>query len=149
MTTKQYLSLVLQMDNETKMLEEMILETRTRLEKTTPVLSDMPKANSGTDKIGDGVAKIIELENRLKHHLYTVDKERIKIIDEIYAMKNPVYRMILTERYINGESLEKISVKLNYSYYYTCKLHGQALEDFRKMTSNDKYIRGKVVTEEA
>lgn len=58
--------------------------------------------------------------------LYEVKKE---IVDAIAEVENPVYRALLTERYVNLKKWWQIAVDLNYDYYHTRKvLHKKALQ---------------------
>ena len=129
-------------------LEDAVLEIQTRLTKVTQTLSDMPRGTSCNDKMTDGVARMIDLKETLNNKIDESCAQERKAIDMINELIDPIFRTILYRLYILNESLEKVSVAINYSYYYTCRMHGYALNEIDKvkinMTSDDNNNRGKV-----
>lgn len=113
-------------------LEDAVLEIETRLTRISPVLSDMPHATGNTDKMTDGISRLIELKAKLNHMIDEAAKFEDEAIEMIKRLPNPTFRTILYRLYIIGDSLEKVSVAINYSYYYTCKMHGYALNELDK-----------------
>ena len=133
MTIKEYLGNIRKKDIEILALEDAILETETRLTKVTQTLSDMPHATGDTDKMSNGISKLIELKDLLNRNIDAICEVKGIIIEEIQSLENPSYRTILMERYVNYKSFEEISVKMGYSYYHVCRMHGQSLEEYRKI----------------
>lgn len=136
MTVKEYLGNIRKKDIELIALEDAIIETETRLTRISPILSDMPRAASGADKMGDGVAKLIELKERLNHKLYAICELKERIYNEIDKLEDPNHRTVLIERYINYKSFEEISISMGYSYYHTCHLHGHSLQAYEKIIAD-------------
>lgn len=136
MTSKEELRQVRHLDYEINFMLEQLEEIKTSLTRISPVLSDMPKGNIGShDKIGDGIAKIEELQeliNMRVDYLYQYKKYVIQITNEI---EKPVYRRILALRYFNekDKSFEDISAAIGYSYFRTVRMHGEALEAYTKI----------------
>ena len=117
-------------------LEDMILETHTRLTRISPVLSDMPKASGGNDKMSDGISRLIELKEKLDSMTDEVATEEDHVISLIKQMENPIHRAILYKLYILNENLHQVSVDISYNYHYTCRLHGHALNEYDKIAEN-------------
>ena len=66
-------------------------------------------------------------------------KEFREYTSELYGQLDklpPLYATILQENYINGKSLEEVAVVVHYSYYKTCHLNGEALNEFDKLDKN-------------
>lgn len=117
-------------------LEDLVLETQTRLTRISPVLSDMPKGGGSEDKMADGISKLIELKNKLNRMIDDISQEEEGIINEINRMETTIYRTILYKIYILGEKLEKVSLDINYNYHYTCRLHGFALNEYDNIATD-------------
>lgn len=119
---------------EKKALEDALLETRTRLEKITQTLSDMPRGSSSNDKMTDGIAKMVELENKLNSMLDSLASQEIQVLNNIKKIENDLYRTILYKRHINCDNLLKVALDINYSYEYACSMHGKALNEYDKVS---------------
>ena len=132
MTAKEYLTNISRIDEEIKLLEDEILETQTRLTHITPILSGMPNGSSG-DKIGNGIIKLIELKEKLNAAVDRYVDHKNEALDIIDKIENQTYRMILMGRYRKRKSFELISTEINYSYFRTCRMHGEALKEFSKL----------------
>ncbi|MBQ9460984.1 MAG: sigma-70 family RNA polymerase sigma factor, partial [Clostridia bacterium] len=62
-----------------------------------------------------------------------IDRQK-EILDRIQLVGNPVLIAVLTDKYINGMSIEKIAEAMNKSVRTICVWHGQALQIFRQET---------------
>lgn len=121
---------------ETLTLEDTIIELETRMTRTTPILSDMPSCHGGNDKMINGVVKLIDLKNKLNEVVDQMAEEEIKVIENIRQMTNPIYRILLYKLYIKGDKLMQVALDISYSYEYTCKLHGEALNAYDNIVIN-------------
>ena len=129
---------------ETTALEDAVLETMTRLTRISPVLSDMPHATGVNDKMTDGVSKLIALKDRLNQMIDDTVAQEGLVISYIKCMSDPTYRTILYKLYIVGDRLERVALDINYNYYYTCRLHGQALNEYDKIATDVNTNSGKL-----
>lgn len=89
-------------------------------------IDSMPKAknknNYALENLMDKYDSIIELLNK--------DQEKQnKILEQLRLVEEP-YRTILSSKYIEGKSLEEISVDIHYAYENVCRMHGMALNKF-------------------
>lgn len=115
-------------------LEELI----TKAEKVTTELSDMPKGTPTIqDKIGEYATKIVELKNSKYRQLIDMYKSKEEIENKIDMLEQP-YRNILYYKYIKGMNLTEVANKIGNEYKYTCILHGEALNNYKKINSHDK-----------
>ena len=133
MTAKEYLTNISRMDEEIKLLEDEILETQTRLTHITPILSDMPTAHGGADKMINGIIKMVDLKTKLNAAVDRYVDNKNDALDIIGRIENQTYRLILIGRYCKKKSFELISTEINYSYFRTCRMHGEALKEFSKL----------------
>jgi len=133
MTPREHLRSIQNRRIEVLALEDAVLEIETRLTRISPVLSDMPHATGNHDKMSDGISRLIELKDKLNRKIDESCEHEAIVIDMINTMPDPIFRTILYRLYILGESLEKVSVAINYSYYYTCRMHGYALNELDRV----------------
>lgn len=112
---------------------EYLQEKETRVLNITQYLDGMPHAKNKTS---------YALENFIdeKNEILGKELEEFKeYSQELYGQLNelpPLYATILHENYINGKTLEEVSSIINYSYYKTCRLNGEALNEFDKLDKN-------------
>lgn len=103
---------------------------RALAEKVTSSISGQPKGSGRSRE--EIICKMVDLEKELDEKIDRMVELRIKIEKEISLVADQRYRSILQMRYINGWTLEKIAVETGYSWRQVNRIHGQALERFRK-----------------
>ena len=104
-------------------------EQKTIVMNISQNLDGMPKAQN---KPNYSLENLIDSYNGLLNILAKQQRKINKILGQI-NMLEPIYRTILTKRYLYGENFETISTEIDYDYYNTCKLHGKALNEFDKL----------------
>ncbi len=84
--------------------------------------------------------KLEEAAVRLSDRLEYLDNEIMRVsieiddrIGSIEKLSDDNHRNILFKRYVEGKSLEEISVEMGYTYNYTCTLHGESLTKLSKV----------------
>ncbi|MDD2370848.1 MAG: hypothetical protein PHQ32_02465 [Firmicutes bacterium] len=132
MDIKDYLKQVRRIDKEISSNIDLIERLRAKEHSCTSVLTDEPRNDSVSDKtkITD---KRIDLENRISQdsiRLYELIDEAKTIIGKLH---DTTKRSILTEYYINNKSWEEVAIIMGYCYMHIQRLHGQSLEELRKM----------------
>lgn len=88
----------------------------------------MPKAQN---KPNYALEELIDSYNKLLDIL-TKEQEKINKMIEQINMLSPLYKIILHKRYIEDKNFETIASEINYSYTRTCRMHGEALNEFDK-----------------
>ena len=96
----------------------------------SPSYSDMPKGRT-SDKIQSAVCRIIELEQDIDREIDEQIDLREYIKTAISELQDERLQDLMKYKYIDGKTLEWISVEMNYSYKQTCRLHGTALSDIK------------------
>jgi DNA-directed RNA polymerase specialized sigma subunit len=118
--------------SEVKQLRDLSVSI-TAVYDTTPV-----QTSKISDKTGEIVTRIIDLENELNTLIDTYIDEKtavIKLIEEIKD-NNGLMFSVLHKRYIEYKTLTEISEETCYSYQYIRELHTKALEKLVKMLNN-------------
>ena len=77
--------------------------------------------------------KLLKYTDETNNYVDELVDLRIQIADEIMELRNDNYRVVLSERYIQGKKFEEIAVEQNYAYRHITRLHGEALKEFEKL----------------
>lgn len=99
------------------------------------ILSDMPRNPSPSNKNETYIVEMADISREYEKAWLEAEKEKIQIENRINSIGG-LYATILRKRYIEGLTLEQISTEENYSYIHIRRMHGEALEYYRK-----KYIK--------
>lgn len=101
---------------------------------TATLKQDVVSGGGNQDKIGDAVAKIIDLEHEIDQAIDDfVDKKRAvsKIIEQVTEAE---YLTILYKHYFFPyKSFEQIAYEMGYAYRHVTRLHGYALQAVEKL----------------
>lgn len=84
------------------------------------------------DKMGDTVAKIVDMQTAIDKMTDNLLSKRDRIIKQIDGLENNDHYNILMWRYMNDISFGEISSHLDKSESYTKKLHSDALKEFER-----------------
>ena len=102
---------------------------RSLVTKITATISPVPASGSGNqDKLGDAIAKIIDLQDEINRKIDNyVDLKR-----EISAMLEQIdvadYVKVLHKRYFEYKPWEQIACEMNCTFRNVCYIHGKALQ---------------------
>lgn len=126
MTPKEYLSQYYWVKKLIESKQEEIKQLETLAEYVSPRAQS--GGNGGTsDKVGNLVAKIADEKDKLNQQIVELIVKRDEVKSVIHDVSNPVFRQLLTLRYINGYTFERIAIEMFYTYKWVCVLHGRAL----------------------
>ena len=121
---KSYRGLIAEMQR----LQREIERWRSIAEKVTPTLSAVRFTAPNGSRIENMVEKIDTLRDSLAAKMDELIRLRIQIEQAVEAVPDDRLRLLLRYRYIDGMTFEKIAEKMNLSYQWVSKLHGDALE---------------------
>lgn len=131
---KEYLQKIKYYDDRINYGLEEYEKLQAMVTRITPVLKqDVVSASGSQDKLGDTVAKMVDLLTQINRDTDTyvdLKREAKALLDKV---KNPTYYKILHKRYVLYHSLEQIAVEMNYTYRWVKRLHGRALQAFEKL----------------
>lgn len=138
MTTKQYLS---QIGRYERMIDDKLTELY-RLRQIASSISisvsdDKIMSSGSQDKMGDAVAKIVDLEKSVEDTITKYTGTRQKIIMQIDNMPDINVYSVLFNRYVANKSFEKIADSIGYSVRQTIRIHGIALQEFEKIYGSE------------
>ena len=133
MTPKEYLSQIRCLDEKLKHRKQQIEEIKTKCICVSGIDYSKDKVQTSN---GNGqerlLVKYLDLIKELEVDLLAFRIKQTNIIREIEELSNEKYMRLLYSRYVQYRSLEQIAVEMHYSFIYVRRMHGEALEMFRK-----------------
>lgn len=115
------------LDRQIQQKADEIAAWRTRAEKVTPSYSKDP-CGGGGDRIQSAVDKILQLESEAQQEIDRLLELERKIKGAIATLEDPILRLLLKYRYIDGLTWEKIAERLQFELRWTYQLHSKALD---------------------
>ena len=139
MTAKEYLNRYITAGGEIEALIEERQRLRSLAEKTTVSFENDGSApgTRSTDKLPEAVEKIMEIEEEIGKRVSALAIMRLDIYNTICKLPDGKSRVLLLKRYIGGESFERISTDMGYTYNHVIKdLHPKSLAEVDKILCN-------------
>ena len=97
--------------------------------KITATISLVSVAGSGSqDKLGDSVAKIIDLQDEINRKIDKYIDLKREISSILEQLEDPDHVKVLHKRYFEYKPWEQIACEMNFSYRNICYIHGKALQ---------------------
>ena len=132
MTAKEYLQQARSLDMLINAKRDELYALRlTATSVSSPVLGDKVKSG-GTNNAMQIVDKIIALQELINSEVDRLVDLKAEIHEKIEKVYNPQLIVVLTDKYINGFTLEQIAERMGVAHKTVYRLHGQALQVFRK-----------------
>ena len=133
MKAKEYLNQIRLMDialgNYITELEQM----RERISIVTGIDYSKDRIQSSPETGNRQIEELVDFERMVLDKIKAETDLRHKIIEEIQTLTNPIYVEILSRRYVECHSFERIACNMGYAYNYVCTLHGEALKEFDRV----------------
>lgn len=139
MSAKEYLRQTKRIDAIIQTKIEQMEYLRNMLTNVSPFLDPNKVSGGGgdsKDRIGNLICKILEYENEITEQIDRLIDLKREIAAKIDLMKDDEHRLILSSRYLSFKSWEQIAVDMSYTLRHVCRLHGEALQEFEKMSIN-------------
>lgn len=138
MKAKAYLQEIRKLDRKINNKQSVLKSLYDLIYKITPVTKETDvQANVAQDKLGDTIAKIVDLQNEINATIDNYVDMKIKIIKMIDKMENDELSGILIKRYVNYEAWQTIADDSGYTRQGVIKKHGKALLEFQKIIDSN------------
>ena len=85
---------------------------------------------SPKDALSENVMRVLDLDREIEEAIHKYNEEMNRRINQINSMSKPEYVALLFMRYVDMKKFEEIAIEMKYDYWYTCRLHGDALRAF-------------------
>ena len=107
-------------------------ELRRAMAVRTSVITDIKVQESRSGRYDDKYMRYFEVAESIDERIDELVDLKMKISNEIDLIDDPLYRLVLRNRYINLLTFEDIASMLNKSIRYIYQVHGDALVDFKE-----------------
>ncbi len=102
---------------------------RSMVTKITSTISEVSVTGSGgQDKLGDAVAKIVDLQEEINRKIDSYVDLKKEVSAVLERIQDPDQVKVLHKRYFEYKPWEVIACEMNYSYRNVCYIHGKALQ---------------------
>lgn len=95
--------------------------------------TEIVQTSSNQDKMGDTVAKIVDLETEITATIVEYLSKKEEVIKTIESVENINMYNLLYKRYVEGKPLTSIAEEMGFSEDYVKHLHGDALNIVKKI----------------
>lgn len=124
-----------------------LLEEKAQMESlaqkiTSSWSSERVSGTGNQDKLGDTVAKIVDLERKIDRAVDNFVDKKAEVRAVIEKVKNPDHLELLLKVYIHYETLEKVACEMHMTYRNACYIHGRALQCVECILKGVKVKRG-------
>ena len=135
MTAREYLEQVLKLDRLINSKLTELSRLRHNMESlSSPTLSSDKVRSGGLNNSMSTIDKIMDLERTIDSEIDKLVDLKAEIRSKIDRVYNPDFITVLTDKYINGYTLDQIAERMNRSYETIRNWHGEALQIFRRET---------------
>jgi CHASE3 domain sensor protein len=136
---KGYLQQVERFENLiTAKLEEMDRLRALTTKITSSWKDDVVSSSGNKDKLGDAIAKIIDLQTEINETIDEYVGRKREVSSVLEKVENSNQLAVLTKKYLLFESLEQIAVEMNMTYRNVCYIHGEALHTVADLLKGEK-----------
>lgn len=136
MDAKEYLYRAKNMDDYINAKIQEAAQLRSRIRRLGAMNYDSTRVCGGKQHdFTDAVDSLIKLEADIKEEVDRLIDMKTEISRMIDKLNDNRYKAVLTRYYLNNEKFDDIARDMKYSFRQTLRLHGYALEEFRKIYS--------------
>jgi len=89
---------------------------------------DVVSSSGSKDKLGDTVAKIVDLENEVNKAIDNLIDRKNQISAILEQLNDPDHVAVLHKRYVLYMTWEEIAYDMHMTYRNVCYIHGRALQ---------------------
>lgn len=102
---------------------------RSLVTKITATISPVAVSGSGNqDKLGDAIAKIVDLQDEINHKIDNYVDLKREISTFLEQLQDADQVKVLHKRYFEYKQWEQIACEMNCTYRNVCYIHGKALQ---------------------
>lgn len=136
LTAKEYLLQAKNLNDYINSKLKEISQLRSRICSLQGVSYDGINVKGGTGhNFTDAVDSLLKLEQYIGGQIDKLTQLKKEIADRIALLGDNRFRTVLTRYYLCNEKFEMIAGEMNYSLVHVKRLHGLALNAFRKIYS--------------
>lgn len=135
---KKYLQQIRLYDSRITTKLEELQHLKGMVLRITPTLKDDVVSSGGAqDKLGDAVAKIVDLEAEINRDIDRYVNAKQEISATLDKLTNPDQLKVLHMRYVQYKTWEQIAYEMNMTYRNVCYIHGKGLQAVDEIIKQD------------
>ncbi len=131
MNAKEYLNSVRDLDELIEIKKRELLKLREAL--NSPGVNEVRVKSSTVNDRMRMVDTIVDYSSDILREIARLVGLKKEVHEKIAALSKPVYVGLMTDYYINGATWEEIAAQLHISVRHVYRIHGNALNEFRKI----------------
>lgn len=110
---------------------------------TVPTDREAVQTSGVSDKVGNIVAKIVDLENEIDNLIDEYIDIRQRCIKVVEALSDPLQYTVIHKHYVQYKSFVEIAEEENYTYQWILRVHNKALKEISEILKekNDDFKR--------
>ncbi len=128
------------------------LEDLHRLKEMVTKITPTPKADvvsggGNQDKLGDAIAKIVDLEAEIYRDIDRYVAAKLMISDTLDRLTDPDQLHVLHMRYVQYKTWEQIACDMHMTDRNVCYIHGKGLQSINRIISRneEEYDSGNIL----
>ena len=129
MKTREWMERAGAIESEICALKDTIIDVEGRLYSVTGNIDGVKVKGGMENAREENLYRYLHLKEMLDRKIGLLYTAKSKILVAIERLENPLYRALLTERYINRKSIPQIAETMHYSERWVCKLIDRALAE--------------------
>lgn len=114
-------------------IEEMARLKALATKITATLKQDVVSGGGNQDKLGDAVAKIVDLEREINAIIDAYIDLKRQVEEVVEKVSDPDEAAIIYKRYFLNERWEQIAMEMNMSHRNVTRLHGRALQTVNEL----------------
>lgn len=128
MTAKQYLSQLRMLDTKINQMQEELYMLRCAAERTTPAQDAFPGGGGGSDRVGNILARMSDLDAEINREIDRLADLRREITARINALDDAQEAELLRLHYLELESWKRMSAQMHIGLSQLHRIHRRALK---------------------
>lgn len=139
---KKYLQQIRLLDVRINTKLEEVQHLKDMLCRITPTLKPDTGSGGGTsDKLGDAVARIVDLEREINAAIDKYADEKTAVSSMLDKLNDPDQLAVLHGRYVQYKSFEQISIDMSMTYRNICYIHGKGLQAVNEIMKGEDHAK--------
>lgn len=131
---KKYLQQIRLYDSHINTKLEDLHQLKEMVTKITPTLKDDVVSGGGNqDKLGDAIAKIVDLEEEVNRDIDRYVNAKQEISNTLEKISDPDQLQVLHMRYVQYKAWEQIACDMHMTYRNVCYIHGKGLQSVNQI----------------
>lgn len=131
-SAKEYLNSVRLADRRIKIKIEELHQLQLNVDQIIPQTTGERVQSSNKGNFTKTVDKIVDLQNKINSEIDSLLELKSEVRNKINQLSDERFIVVLTDYYINCKTWEQVAKDNNYTDRHVYRLHGLALQNFRK-----------------